>query len=122
MNYILRKYSHFPKSLTRKIKYDRHGKINVKQQLGFLQNCKRTQHRREEVNKKYVDFLWQRQNMSIAPLFVTTQNTTEPSYAQSQDVESQNRRKIFHTNQSGNQLLHKKSCHPRKKQCNKLQR
>ena len=83
MNYILRKYSHFLKSLTRKIKYDRHDKINVKQQLGFLQNCKRTQRRREEVNKKHVDFLWQRQNMSIAPLFVATQNTTEPSYAQS---------------------------------------
>ena len=53
MNYILRKYSHFLKSLKRKIKYDRHDKINVKQQLGLLQNCKRTQHRKKVVNKKY---------------------------------------------------------------------
>ena len=70
--------------MTRKIKYDRHDKINVKQQLGFPQDCKRTKHKRR--SQQHVDFLWQRQIMSIAPLFVATQNTTESSYAQIQDA------------------------------------
>ena len=61
----------------------------------------------EEVNKKYVDFLWQRQNMSVsAKMFAISSNC----------------RKVFHAYQSGNQFLHRKSCHPRKKQNKELER
>ena len=50
----------------------------------MLQNCERRQHRRgqQEICWLFVA----KQDVSMTPLFVATQNTMEPRYAQSQDV------------------------------------
>ena len=50
----------------------------------MLQNCKRRQKRRGQQEIRWLFVA--KQNMSMTALFVATQNTMEPKYAQSQDV------------------------------------
>ena len=67
--------------MMQKIKYDKH---ECKKRIWWAQKMKEETVKKRTTKSIQVDFSWQRQNMSMTPLFVTTQSTLQPRYTQSQ--------------------------------------